>query len=304
MLTKFKRVFHLAFVSFYRNKGMSAVAVLILIITSLLVASLFLIQGASDFLIDSVRDKIDITAYFKSDVKEEEIIDVKDELLKNSSGIKNIEYVSSQDALNDFLEKHKDNPVFSRALSEVGDNPFLPALNITTNGDPASYEQISRVLENDQWDNIIEKVDFPQKRDIIEKVFYITSRVESFILGLSVILVLISVIVVFNTIKLIVDASGEEISTMRIVGGGDWFVRLPFIIQGAIFGLISSVISILLTLALTSFFSPDLASVLPGFNLFNYSIANIWTIAIIQMGFGIGLGSIASFVVVRKHLKV
>lgn len=304
MLTNLKRVLNLAFIDFYRNKGMSVAAIFVLTIITLLVTGLFLVHGISGFLISTVQNKIDITAYFKEDASDQDILEFKNKILTDFPGIKNIQYVSKEDALSNFNQKHKDNRVFSQALSEVGANPFLPSLNITTNGDPSQYEQISNILQSGQFDNFIEKVDFSQKKDIIEKVFSITSNVNKFGLGLGLILVLVAVLVVFNTIKLVIESAKEEISTMRIVGASSWFIKAPFIIEGAIFGLMSFIICFFITLLSVYFLSNIVSVIMPGFNLFDYFVSNLWIIILIQLGFGVGLGVLLSFIVVQKYLKV
>lgn len=304
MFTSFKRVLNFAFADFYRNKGISIAAIFVLIITTLLITGLFFIHGISNFIISEVQNKIDITAYFKADTQEQDILNIKDEILKSSPDIKSIQYISKEDALNDFVQKHKDNGVFLKALTEVGINPFLPSLNITTNGNALQYEQVSNILQQEQFSNFVEKVDFSQKKDTIEKVFSITSNINKFGLGLGAIMILIVISVVFNTIKLVIDRSKEEIGTMRIVGASSWFVRAPFVIQGAIFGFISFIICFLITILLSYFLSSGLSVIMPGFSLFGYFVSNFWIIILIQLGFGVGLGVTASFIVVQKYLKV
>lgn len=304
MFTNFKRAFNFALVDFYRNKGLSLSAIFVLTITILLFTSLFFVHGISNFLILTIQNKIDIAAYFKEGVLEEDILDIKNQISKISSDIKNIQYVSKEDALKEFTEKHKNSSVISRALTEVGDNPFLPSLNITTNGSPSLYEQVSNILQQDQFSNFIEKVDFAQKKDTIEKVFSITSNINKFGFGLGIILVLVAISVFFNTIKLVIDRSKEEISTMRIVGASSWFIRTPFIIEGAIFGFISFAICFLVTIFSVYFLSSGLSSMMPGFNLFNYFTSNFLTVVFIQLLFGIGLGVIFSSIAVKKYLSV
>ncbi|OGZ62439.1 MAG: hypothetical protein A3C58_03525 [Candidatus Staskawiczbacteria bacterium RIFCSPHIGHO2_02_FULL_34_10] len=304
MLTNFKRVLRFAFADFYRNKGISIAAIFVLVITTLLITGLFFMQGISDFIILQVKDKIDITAYFKSDTQEQDILIIKDEILKASPDIKNIEYVSQEDALNDFTEKHKGNTVFSKALIEVGNNPFLPSLNITTTGDTLQYENISNIIQQSRFSDFIEKVDFSQKKDTIEKIFSITKNISRFGLGLAIILILVAVLVVFNTLKLVVDKSKEEISTMRIVGASSWFVRAPFIFQGVIFGCISFVVCFLVTILLSYLLSSGLSVIMPGFSLSNYFASNLFAIILIQLGFGVIIGVVSSFIVVNKYLKV
>jgi len=300
MLTNFKRVLNFALIDFYRNKGMSLAAIFVLTIITLLITGLFLIHGVSDYLISTVQNKIDITAYFKADTGEQDILNVKDQILKDSPSIKSVQYVSKDDALNNFNERHKDNSVFSEALSEVGNNPFLPSLNITTSGDPSQYEQISNILQSDQFKNLVDKVDFSQKRDIIEKVYSITSNINKFGLGLGAVMVLVAILIIFNTMKLVIKSAEEEISTMRIVGASSWFIKAPFIIEGGIFGFISFVICFFITLFSVYFLSHMVGVIMPGFSLFSYFISNFWIIILIQLGFGAGLGALSSLIALGR----
>lgn len=305
MLTNFKRVLNFAFVDFYRNKGMSVAAIFVLMITTLLVTGLFFTRGVNEYLVSSIQNKIDITAYFKEDAAQEDILQVKAEILQDSKNIKEVEYISREQALANFNEKHKDNPVFSKALAELGDNPFLPSLNITTTGnDTTQYEKIAAVLDQEKFVVIIEKVDFSEKKDIIESVFQITASINRFGMGVAAVLILVVILVVFNTMKLIINASKDEIATMKVVGASSWFIRLPFIIEGGIFGVISFFFCFMITAVAAYFLSPVVAVIMPGFNTFSYFTDHIFIIMAIQLGVGIALGAISSFIVVRKYLRV
>ena len=304
MLTNFKRILSFSFSDFGRNKGISIATVFVLTITIMLVTGLFFFQVMSGYLTSQIRDKIDIAAYFKDGTQEQDILDVKDEILKMSPNIKSIEYVSKEQALAIFNERHKDNPVLARALQEVGSNPFLPSLNITTSGDPLQYASVSNILQTSDFSKLIDKVDFSEKKDTIEKVYSVTSNINTFGILLGVALIVVAVLVVFNTIKLAIANSKEEISTMRIVGASDWFIRGPFVIQGIIYGVVAFLICFLLTGISVYFLSPKMAVALPGFNLLDYFLTNWWIFVLIQIGFGIGVGAISALIVVKRHLEV
>ena len=303
MLTNFKRILNFAVSDFSRNKGISVAAIFVLTVTILLLTGLFFFQGMAGFLVSQIKDKIDITAYFKDGTAEEDILNVKDQILTTAPSITKIEYVSKDQALEFFNEKHKDNPVLAKALEEVGDNPFLPSLNITTNGDPAQYEEVSNILQTSDFSKLIDKVDFSQKKDTIEKVYSITSNINLFGIISGVILVLVAILVVFNTIKLGMENSKEEISTMRIVGASNWFVRGPFIIQGIFYGISAFLICFLLSGISAYFLASKILVVLPGFNMFSYFLTNWWIFVILQLGFGAGVGAISALIVVKKHLE-
>ena len=304
MFTTTKRVFKFALDDFSRNKGRSVAAIFVLVVTIGLVTGLFFPHGVSNFIIEEIQNKIDITAYFKADTAESDILNAKDQVLKLAPGIKSIQYVSKDEALSNFTQKHQDNPIFFNALSQVGSNPFLASLNITTTGSALQYQQVADVLQSDQFSSLVDSVDYSQKKDTIDKVFSITTSINKFGVGLAIMLVLVVVLVVFNTIKLAIDSSKEEINTMRTVGATSWFVRAPFIIQGALFGFISFVICFLITVLLVSFFNSGLSVILPGFILGNYLMSNLFLVILLQLGFGVSLGALVSFIVVQKYLKV
>jgi cell division transport system permease protein len=224
--------------------------------------------------------------------------------MKTSPDIKNIEYVSKGDAFDAFSKRHEGNQVLEKALEQVGDNPFLASLNITTNGDPIQYESVSNILQTSDFSKLIDKVDFSQKKDTIEKVYSITSNINRFGIIFGIILIIIAMLVVHNTIKLAVETSKDEISTMRIVGASNWFIRGPFIIQGIIYGVIAFLVCILLSGLSAYFLSSEISSVLPGFSASRYFLTNFWILVLIQLGFGIGVGIISSFIVVRKYLEI
>lgn len=302
-MANFKRIINFALLDLNRNKGVSLAAVFVLVITISLITGLLFFQGVSQYFISQLQDKIDITAYFKEDAIEEDILKVKDEISQIPE-VKDVEYVSREKALEVFTERHKNNPVFLNALEEVGQNPFLPSLNIKTKGTTEKYAQVSEVLESETFSPFIKKVDFSQKRDTIDRLFSITSSINFFSLILGVILVIVAVLVVFNTVKLAVEASKDEITTMRVVGAPDWFIKGPFIVQGALYGIIAFVICFVLSLVLSYFLASKLEIVLSGFNSFQYFLSHFWIFALAQLGSGVVLGVLSSLIVVRKYLDV
>ena len=304
MLTSFKRVTDFAIKDFSRNKGISVAAIFVLTITIMLVTGLWFFQAMAGFVTSQLQDKIDITAYFKNGTQEQDILNAKVEISKMAPNIKNIEYVSADQALANFNALHKNDTVIAQALQEVGENPLEASLSITTNGNPSQYAQVANILKTSDFSSLIDNVDFSQKEDIIKKVYSITSGVNTYGLILEIIFIFIAMLVVYNTIKLAIENSKEEIVTMKIVGASDWFVRGPFMIQGIIYGIVSFLICIFLTAISVYFLSPEIENAVPGFNMFGYFLTNWWIFVLIQLGFGVIVGVVSSLIVVRKHLDI
>lgn len=303
MLISFKRIIKFAWKDFKRNPGSNFAAIFVLVIPIIVATSLLAFQGISNSIISQIQEKIDVTAYFKDGATEEDILGVKTELLKLSNEIKDVQYVSKEQALNDFKERHKDDPDFLKALDEVGGNPFLASLNIKTE-DPLQYEKVTNYLTSGPFADLIEKVDYSQKKDTIERVFSITSNINRFGFIIGAVLFLIAILVVLNTIKLAIDNSKDEITAMKLVGASNWFIRGPFIIQGIICGVVAFLVCIFASGLLAYFFTPKVESLVSGFNLFSYFLNNFWMVLLIQIGFGVVLGALASFILVRSYLRV
>lgn len=301
MLTSLKRIIYFGWKDFYSSLGLSLATCFILVIVIFLITSLFLLKGISEHLIASVREKADITISFKGDSSEEDILKLKEELVKMPE-VKEVEYVSKEQALEKFTKEHKDEPEIMRALG-LFDNPLWSSLNIKA-FEAAQYPSLVSFLENSSPSNLIAEVDYPQRKLLIEQIFGITEMVKRAGIIISFILAVIAILVAFNTVRLAIYNSREEIKIQRLVGASNWFIRGPFIVQGAIAGFFSVVFSLFMILGIIYFLGPKIGFFLSGFNLLSYFLANLGTIALIQLATGVGIGVISSYIATRKYLDV
>jgi cell division transport system permease protein len=302
MFTLLKRIFKSGWQSFFRDGGLAAATVFILVLAISLATSLFIFRGMSQFLISSLEEKADISVYFKEEASETDILEVREELAKVPE-VKEIKYVSKEEALADFLQKHQDNPVLIASLEEVGKNPFLASLNIMAS-EPGQYQTIANSFEELALESLVEKVDYYQRKPVIEKIFSLTSAISQTFLFLSVILALVAVLVTFNTIRLAIYNSREEIKIQRLVGASNWFIRGPFLVQGAVAGIFAALIGLLIFSLICWGISPKIETFFSGLNIFQFFLTNFWQITLIQFSTGILLGVISSAIATRKYLKV
>jgi cell division transport system permease protein len=118
----------------------------------------------------------------------------------------------------------------------------------------------------------------------------------------TAVLVLISIVITFNTIRLTIYFAREEISVMRLVGADNRYIRGPFMIEGIVYGAVSTLITVVLFFFITLWFGKSMTDFL-GLNLFSYYLRNIFQIFIIILLSGAILGSISSFLATRRYLK-
>jgi cell division transport system permease protein len=302
MFSSLERIIKSGWINFRRQTGASLATCFIMVLTISLVTSLFLFQKTSQFLISSLEEKIDISVYFKQDSPKEDILKLKDELNKIPE-VKEIKYISEEEALEKFTQRHKQDQILIESLKEVGENPFLASLSIKA-FNASQYGQISQILENSNFQNIIDKVDYYERKTVIDRIFSLTSNLNRAGIFFSLILGLIAILVTFNTIRLTIYNSREEIRIMRLVGASNRFIRGPFLVQGALAGIFAVLISLLILTPCFYFLSPKIEVLFPGLNIFSYFTNNFWTILLIQFAFGIGMGIIPSLIAIRKYLEV
>jgi cell division transport system permease protein len=302
MFTFLKRIIHYGWLNFQRQGSLSFATLFILVITLSLISWLFLSYETFQFLILKLQEKADISVYFKKEVLVDDILKLKSEISKRPE-IKEVKYISKEKALEKFTEKHKENPILMESLKELGINPFLDSLNIKV-FEFSQFEKISNFLENSHFKDLIEEIDYHQRKPIIEKIFSISSITNKIGISLILIFSLIAFLITFNTIRLAIYNSKEEISIMRLVGASNWFIRGPFLIQGIISAVLATLISIFLTFLICYFLAPKLEILFSGLNIFSYFTKNFWILISIQFAIAIALETISSLVATRKYLKI
>lgn len=302
---KAKRVIKAGFVNFWRNGWVSLATVLIMVITLFSIGSLIFARAIFGSMISQIQDKVDITIYFKTDALEQDIFALKDSLLKLSE-VKGADYVSAEQNLEKFKERHRDNALIAQSLEELAENPLGATLNIKAR-EPSQYEVVAKFLEAESRTaagSIIDKVNYFQNKKIIDRLSKILDSAKKLGSILSLILIVISIIITFNTIRLAIYISREEIGVMRLVGASSRFVAGPFIVEGIMYGVISAVAATALFYPLSLWLGPVTENFFSGINLFKYYVSNLGQIFLILLFVGVSLGALSSFIAVRRYLKV
>jgi len=302
MLTNFLRVFKFGWQEFLRNIGISVGTIFIMFIALSLLAGTLFLKGISESLITTLKEKIDISVYFKSTTQEGDIFKAK-EKLENFPEVEEIDYISREKALEAFKEKHKNDPQIMDALNEIGNNPLPASLNVRASS-AQSYAAISNFLEKGEFKNLVEKVNYRQNRLIIEKLFSISALIKKGGLAISLFLIFIAVVVTLNTIRLAIYAKRKEIEIMKLVGATDGFVRGPFLIQGILLGLFAGFLSFMVFYGVDILFPSEGSLIFAELGFSNFFGKNILLFLLIQIGGGIILGAISSLVAIQKYLKI
>jgi len=302
MLTSFSRIIVSGWLHFWRNIWLSSATISVLFLALFVAAILLFLGFTTTHIARILEDKVDISVYFIPEISEENILDVKSQLL-GFQEVKNVEYVSREQALETFRERHKDNPLIIASLEELEENPLRASLSIKAY-QASSYAAIAEFLGSESMGSLVEKVDYRENKDLIERLFTITGNIKKAGLVSSAMLSLIAVLVAFNTVRLAIYNEKDSIAIMRLVGAGDWFIRGPFIVQGMLVGFFAALLSTLAMVILAIIFSERLNAFIPGLNMLGYFKTNILLFLAVEFGGGVILGSLSSFIAIRNYLKV
>lgn len=302
MFLTLNRIIKSGLVNFWRNGWLSTATVLIMSITLSVWTSLFLLNVILTSVLNTLSDKVDISVYFNLNAKESDILTLA-EKITNLGEVSSVKYISVDEALEIFKKRHSDDEILLKSVKELGDNPLEASLNILAK-DALKYELVSTFLDQSQYKNIISKVNYTENKTIIERFGNIIGVLRQSGVVVSLVLALITFLVAFNTVRLAIYSSREEITIMKLVGASNWFVRGPFIVEGALHGLIASAFSFMVIIPEVAIMGPKLFNFLPDINLVNYFGDNFWSILIFQTLSGITLGIFSSWFAVRKYLKV
>jgi len=301
MLINFVRIVKAGWTNFWRNFWLSCATVSTMIIAIFVFTGLLLSNVLTGELIKSIQDKVDVSVYLNKDIQESDVVLIKQELLKMSEVTK-VEYITKDDALNQFKERHKNDPFILESLEELGENPLQAILNVKA-ANPDSYKKIAEFLEQDKYKDLIEKVNYRQNEVIISKVFQISDAIKKTGIVISIILALIAGLVAFNTIRLAIYSSREEVSVMRLVGASNWFIRGPFLLQGIISGTVAALINWIVFFGVTWRISPQINNFLPGADIFHYYQSHLFQMLLLLLATGIALGAFSSYIAIRRYLR-
>jgi len=288
-----------------RNIWLSLVTLMILVLALFSVNLLLAVKVLSSSTISAIKNKIDVSLYLKTDAAEDRILALKAKV-SQLEAVRQVDYISKQAAVEAFREKNKNRPEILQTLIELGKNPLSPSLVIKPK-DVNNYDELIASL-NKITDDIIESRDFEDYQTVLAKANNITQKASQVGLTISLLFVLITTLVVYNTARVAIYTHRREIGIMKLVGASTWFIRAPHLISGIIYAFLGVAIIIIILYPLLGLIQPYLASFFYGLdfevNILSYYNSNFFTIFGLEFLAAALVNLLASLVAVGKYSKV
>lgn len=282
----------------YRNKLMSLASIAIVVATLMIFGVFLLVVYNIDFNINIIGEQPQLQVFCYPMLDNTQLRFVED-------GIKGNEMIASYEKVTkaQALKKMEENLGKDSKVMEGYDESIFPVSFIIKLKDNSQSKEVVKVLEATSG---VEKVSYSQ--DTIEFISKVSYWVKLISMLMVAILLLISVFIISNTIKLTVFARRKEINIMKYIGATDWFIRWPFVVEGVIIGVIGAIFAFVIASygynTIEGKFTQDLLT-LDMDLLKMLRINDVWFQLMSSfLVIGVVVGAIGSFLSIRRHLRV
>ncbi len=297
------RIIKFSFQDIVRNIWLSVATIMVLLLALFSINTLITVHLISNSAIQAVKTKINISLYLNADSTEAQISTLKTKISKLDN-VQQVNYISKQSAINSFRVKYANNPQVLTALRELGRNPLSPSLTIV----PRDFNESNLVINELKTLNnpIIESHDFSNNTLILTKINKLTKRINEVGLFIISIFILISLLVVYNAIRVAIYTHRREIEIMRLVGASNSFIYMPYLFSALIYSFLSVLIVILIFYPFLTLLQPYLNSFFLNYNIniLAYFINNFVLIFGSQFLVVAVINAVASLFAVRKYAKI
>ena len=282
----------------FKNKKSTFSAILVMCISMLVFGLFFLIGENVNHIMNTVESSQEIQVFIKNDASDEEITKIGEQI-KELDGVNKVTFVSKDEALQIMQGRLGET---SYLLEGYKENNFLKASYKVTFTDLKYANEVESQIN--QIDNITK---ITSSNETISKLLSIAKGIRIVTAAILVALVIGSIFIIANTIKLTVYARRKEISIMKYVGATNSFIRWPFVVEGILIGIISAAISILLVGVIYTIVAAKLlaTTLVKGLGMTLVSFTDMFVmIILVYLALGIGIGILGSALSMRKYLEV
>ncbi len=295
------RVVSAGMVHFRRNVWLSLASTAVMMLTLATLALLLLVTVTGQALLKTIESKVDITIFMADTATDTAILEVKADL-EGRDDVASVMYITREQSLASFRERHRGNPRIAQTLKEVG-NPLQPALVVRAVR-PENYAVINAALESPKYQSYIASVTYDDSRNVIARLTSLIRTIRHVGVGITVTLGIIAVLVTYTTIRLAIYGYHEEIEIMHLVGASPWFIKGPFVIEGMLSGSIAALCTIAFLYPLLRILSPGVDKFLGGtLDLSAWATGHAPMILTLVGGVGVVLGTTSSIIAVQRYLR-
>lgn len=302
----FERIIKAGCINFVRNAWLAIAAIAVMVTTLTIVLFSVIANATFNNTINQLTDKIDVSVFLKDEVTDQQ----RDNLIKeleSQENVQKVEYRSKEEALKEYKKQNQDNLDLLLAISQT-DNPLPASLRIKPK-DPERLQELKPFLERDDIKALqSEETSYSgDRKEAIDKITGTTDFFQKAGIVSVALFTLISMLIIFNTIRMAIFNRRDELNIMRLLGASTSYIRGPFIVETILYGIVAALISVLIcgtlfTLSSSTFEASSLGLLDIGYAN-TFFTDNYWKIILAQLAIGTFIGAASSYYATRRYLK-
>jgi len=288
--------------NFFRNAWLSVAATAVMVITLTIMVSAIIFNMALGDTLDQVTESIDVAIFFE-DAAPRELIDEMDQELQRLDNVVATNYVSKSEALARYRQANIDNQDILEAVTE-DDNPLPRSLEIQVI-DLNQVDEIIILANDARFVSLIDDTSLgDERRRTIERIANTREFLITFGITASLIFAGVSILIIFNTIRMAIFSRGEEIGIMRLIGATNGFIRGPFIFESILDGIIAAGITLLIVYAALTQGATRIVDFVSFEATLEFFLTMWPLVTIATIGAGMLIGIISSSLAMARYLKL
>jgi cell division transport system permease protein len=306
-LITFWRVVHTGIINFMRNVTLAVAAIAVMVVTLTIVLFSVITNATFENTIAQITNKISVSVYLNDTTTNTQAQQLVKQL-KQRPEVQRVVYLDKDDALKNYVEQNKSNTNLITAAATAG-NPIPATIQVYPH-DLNEIESIKDVLVTPAN----QKLQTPEspsyngdRKEAIDNITHATNVLRKIGIVTVVVFAVICALIIFNTIQMAIFNRRSEITIMRLLGASTSYIRGPFVVESAIYGLLSAVFSILIVnsvfLASSNALQASSLGLLDIHYANEYFGAHFWQLLLMQIAIGIIIGTVSSVIATRRYLK-
>jgi cell division transport system permease protein len=303
LTTNLRRIFRTGFLHVVRNSFVSLSAVAVMVVALGVILGTAVAGGLMRTSLRTIEEKVDINVYLKTTATLEETNTVK-AALESLPEVAQVELLTAEERLARFKERNQYDQRTLEVLDELETNPLGAALLVKAKF-PSQYAGVAKFLEQNYpvGTSVVSDVNYFRNKEVIDRLSGIIDAGDKLGAVVAVALILVAIAVTLNTVRLAIFVSRDEISIMKLVGADQIYIAGPFLVAGALYGLIAGAATLILSLPAAYYLAPATERFFGESSSFAYLLANFGQVALLVIGSGLLVGVGSSLIAVNRYLR-
>ncbi len=301
------RIVQAGILNFMRNISLAMAAMAVMVVTLTIVLFSLITNATFENTIAQITSKISVSVYLLDTTTDAQAKQLVHDLQKQPS-VHKVQYLDKPHALQNYINQNKRNQNLVTAASEVG-NPIPATIQIS----PRNLNEIQgiKTFLTTPDRSKLQTTDSPSyngdRKQAIDNITHATNVLRKIGVVTVVVFAIICALIIFNTIQMAIFNRRDEITIMRLLGASTSYIRGPFVVESAIYGLLSAVFSVLIINS--AFLASSTALQASSLGLLDINYANLyfdahfWQLLLLQIAVGIIIGTVSSVIATRRYLK-